>query len=94
MKNNSLLIALVGVLLVSCLISSVLCYLYVTRTREARQIQGLQQMVMAANNNRNLVQALARDLVEYSKTDPDITPLLRKHNIIIQTNNAAQPANP
>jgi hypothetical protein len=73
MKNNSLTTILLGVLAVSALASVVLCWLYISNTRELR---GLQTQASLINNNRALINALAADTLEYSKTHPAIAPVL------------------
>jgi hypothetical protein len=73
MKNTPLTTILLGVLTLSALASVVLCWLYISNTRELRS---LQAQAVQINNNRALIDALARDTVEYSKTHPAIDPLL------------------
>ena len=73
MKNNPLVTILLGALTLSALASVVLCWLYISNTRELRS---LQAQAVQINNNRALIDALARDTVEYSKTHPAIDPLL------------------
>ena len=73
MKNTPLTTILLGVLAVSALASVVLCWLYISNTRELR---GLQTQASLINNNRALINALAADTLEYSKTHPAIDPIL------------------
>lgn len=73
MKNNPLTTILLGVLTLSALASVVLCWLYISNTRELR---GLQTQASLINNNRALINALAADTLEYSKTHPAIDPVL------------------
>ena len=73
MKNNSLTTILLGVLTISALASVVLCWLYISNTR---QLRTLQAQAASINNNRALINALAIDTVEYSKTHPAIDPIL------------------
>ncbi|MEO6181925.1 MAG: hypothetical protein ABIP71_02225 [Verrucomicrobiota bacterium] len=61
-------------LLVSALACATLAILYVRSTSELR---GLQGQVVAIENNRNLVRALANDAIEYGKRNPAIGPVLR-----------------
>jgi hypothetical protein len=49
------------------------CLLHLQYTREIRSIQG---QFVAVNNNRANLNRLATELLEYSKTHPDIKPLL------------------
>lgn len=78
MKNNSLTKVLTGVLMISALLSLAFCYLYIKNTRDLR---ALQWEVANMNNNRMLIQALANDVLEYSKTNPAITPILNSVGI-------------
>jgi hypothetical protein len=73
MKNNQLTTILLGLLTLSALASVVLCWLYISNTRELR---ALQTQVGFINNNRNVMSALANDTVEYSKKNQDINPIL------------------
>ena len=73
MKNNPLTTILLGVLTISSLASVVLCWLYISNTR---QLRTLQAQAASINNNRALINALAIDTVEYSKTHPAIDPIL------------------
>ncbi len=73
MKNNQLTTILLGLLTLSALASMVLCWLYISNSRELRGIQAQ----IAAINNRNVgVNSLANDVLEYSKKNPAIDPLL------------------
>jgi hypothetical protein len=73
MKNNQLTTILLGLLTISALASVVLCWLYISNTRELR---GLQAQLGFVNNNRAIINSLASDAVEYSKKNPDIDPIL------------------
>ena len=73
MKNSPLTTILLGVLTLSALTSVVLCWLYISNTRELRALQTQATLI---NNNRTLINALASDTVEYSKTHPAIEPIL------------------
>jgi hypothetical protein len=73
MKNTPLTTILLGVLTLSVLASVVLCWLYISNTRDLRTIQAQAAQI---NNNRALINSLANDTVEYSKTHPAIEPLL------------------
>ena len=74
MKNNPLAATLLGLLLVSTIFTTVLTYRYIASLRKLR---GLQPAIVQINNNRNIMQALANDTVEYSKRNPSIDPLLQ-----------------
>ena len=73
MKNSPLTTILLGVLTLSALASVLLCWMYISNTRELRSLQTQAAMI---NNNRALINALAADSVEYSKTHPGIEPIL------------------
>jgi len=73
MKNNPLPRVLLGVLLVSALASVVLCWLYISNTRQLRTLQGQLKII---NNNRTVMATLANDALEYSKKNPAIDPIL------------------
>ena len=78
MKNTPLTTILLGVLTLSALASIVLCWLYISNTRELRTLQAQAAQV---NNNRALINALAIDVMEYSKTHPAIEPILESFNM-------------
>jgi hypothetical protein len=73
MKNNPLTTILLGALTLSALASVVLCWLYISNTRELRSLQGQANII---NNNRTVINALANDTMEYSKKNPAIDPVL------------------
>ena len=73
MKNSPLTTILLGVLTLSALASVVLCWLYISNTRALRTLQAQAAQI---NNNRAVINALAADTVEYSKTHQAIEPLL------------------
>ena len=73
MKNTPLNTILLGVLTVSALASVVLCWLYISNTRELRTLQAQAAQV---NSNRAFINALANEALEYSKTHQDMEPIL------------------
>ncbi len=73
MKNNPLITILLGVLTVSALLSVGLCWRYISNARELRMLQGQATLI---NNNRALINALAADVLEYSKKNTAINPIL------------------
>jgi hypothetical protein len=73
MKNTPLTTILLGVLAFSALLSVVFCWLYISNTRELRSLQSQANFI---NNNRTIINALANDTLEYSKTHRDIDPVL------------------
>src|ERR1019366_5596323 len=64
MKNNPMTTVLLGVLTISALLSVGLCWRYISNVRELRLLQTQASMI---NNNRTTINALANDVVEYSK---------------------------
>jgi hypothetical protein len=73
MKDTPLTKVLLGVLTLSAFASIVLCWLYITNTRELRTIQA---QVAQINTSRAVINALLNDAVEHSKTHRDIEPIL------------------
>lgn len=74
MKNNQFVVVLIGLLLVSTLITA----MQITRYYLAvKQFQSLQSRYMAVNQSRSLVQSLINDTLDYSKRNPAIDPLLQ-----------------
>jgi hypothetical protein len=73
MKNSPLTAIVLGMLVISALASAWLCWSYGSRARELRALQTSLTFI----NNRNAgINALANDALEYSKTHPDINPIL------------------
>jgi len=73
MKNNQLATILLGLLTISALASVVLCWLYISSTRQKNALQAQANMIV---NNRNVIAALVNDTLEYSKTHQAIDPVL------------------
>ena len=73
MNKSPLPTILLAVLAVSALASVVLCWQYITNTRQLRQLNTSAAQI---NNNRAIINALATDAMEYSKRNPSIDPLL------------------
>lgn len=86
MKNSPLVTILLGVLTISALASVVLCWLYISNTRELRQIQAQTAMI---NNQRAVINALVNDTLEYGKTHPAIQPVLESVGFKAATNKPA-----
>ena len=78
MRNSPLTTVLLVILVVSALASVLLCWLYISNTRQLRVLQTQIQMV---NNNRALITSLANECLEYSKKNPAIDPLLESAGI-------------
>jgi len=64
---------LLGVLTLSALASVVLCLLFTTNTRQKNL---LQSQATAIINKRTIINALVNDVVEYSKKNQAIDPIL------------------
>ena len=73
MRNNPVAATLLGMLLVSTILSAVLTYRYIA---SLRRLRGLQPMILQINYNRNFMQALLNETQEYSKKYPSLEPLL------------------
>ncbi|HVM51489.1 MAG TPA: hypothetical protein VMU04_25885 [Candidatus Acidoferrum sp.] len=73
MKNNQLTTILLGLLTISALASVVLCWLYVSNTRQRNTLQAQANFIM---NNRQVMTSLVNDTLEYSKTHQAIDPIL------------------
>ncbi len=92
MKSNSLPTILLGLLAASALASLVLCWSFITSVRDAR---ALQPQVAAAQNNRAIASSLASDVIGYSKTHPDMNPILEAVGLkekTVSANPAVKPA--
>lgn len=81
MKNDPLITALLGALLVSALLSLVFFERYIANTREVRMHNTQAAYINNMNNNRTLLNALANDAIEYSKKNKDIDPLLESFGL-------------
>jgi hypothetical protein len=87
MKNSPLTAILLGILVISALGSACLCWSYGKRARELRALQTSLSFI----NSRNAgINALASDALEYSKTHPDINPILEAAGV--KPRSAAAPA--
>jgi hypothetical protein len=58
---------------VMALLSLVLCWSFISK---ARQLRTLQTQLALANNNRQMINILATEAIEYSKKNPAIDPIL------------------
>jgi hypothetical protein len=88
MKNSPLTAILLSLLAISAVASAGFCFYYASAARQIRQIQ---PQVAAINNHNAAISALAADLLEYSKTHPDINPLLESAGVKARTGAAAVP---
>ncbi len=73
MKNSPLTTVLLAVTALSAVLSLVLCGLFISNSR---QLNMARTAIGIANNNRNFINLLATDAMEYSKKNPAIDPLL------------------
>jgi hypothetical protein len=73
MKNSPLATILLAILAISAVSSVGLCWSYVSKARELRTLQAQAAWI---TSNRNLINALANDALEYGKTHPDLEPIL------------------
>lgn len=64
---------LVGASAMACVI---LCVMQIHYSRQARNIRETQQQFAAIQKNQAMMQQMAADLYTYSRTHPDIKPLL------------------
>ena len=74
MKNNQLALMLVGVLFLSSLATVVLTYGYISSQNKMRR---LQPQISRGSFDRNFIQSLVNDCLEYSKHNKDIMPLIQ-----------------
>lgn len=86
MKNSPFATVLLTVLAFSAIASAILCILDIKYTRELRSFQ---MQVNQINNNVNLMNQLAADVVEYSKTHPAIEPILESTGLKAKVTSAS-----
>jgi len=91
MKSNSLIAALLGGLI---LVAVCAAYFLLSYNHAYRELRRLQPRVVAATNTRAVMQSLAVDLVEYSKHNHDIDPLLLTVGIKAGATNALPATTP
>ncbi len=78
MRNEALTKLLVGLVALSVLATSGFAFLYV---RSVQKMNHLQLQAALVNRNRALVNSFAAEVVEYSRRDPAIDPLLQSLGI-------------
>jgi hypothetical protein len=83
MNRDPLTLLLAVLLPLSATATAGLCYWYLQCTRQEQQAQS---EVARINQNRNLMQGLAADSMEYAKKNPAILPLLQSMGFRVQTN--------
>jgi L-lactate utilization protein LutC len=79
MKNSPMTTVLLGVLTLSALASVVLCMLFTTNTRQRNL---LQSQATAIINKRTIVNALVQEVMEYSKQNHEVDPILVSAGLI------------
>ena len=88
MKKSPLPAILLAILALSALASLYLCYACVTNTGELTR---LQAMAVNVNKNRAIMNAVASEALEYSKTHPAIDPILEEAKIKPPSHAQSQP---
>src|SRR5437867_11895568 len=78
MKYGTVIRILLILLLLSALASIYWCWQYMSYAREFRS---LQAQVVAINGRTGAINSLVNDLVEYSKKNSDIDPILQAAGI-------------
>jgi hypothetical protein len=73
MRKSSSTTVLLGLLVISALLSIGLFWALISKEKELRD---LRMSAARVNNNRALVASLANDAMEYSKKNPSIDPIL------------------
>jgi len=91
MKNSPLTTIVMVLLVVSVLASVALCWTYISNTRELRKLQNDAAMI---SNNRTVVNALATEVLEYSKKNPAVDPILEAAGVRPRTNAAPTSTKP
>lgn len=86
MKNSPLTTIVLVLLVISALGSLVLCWSYVSKARELRTLQSQWAQV---NTSQALLNAMVSDVIEYSRTNPAINPILESINAKPKTAAAA-----
>ena len=78
MKNSPLTTILLAGLAISALASVILCWGYISNARELRALQTQTSLI---NSRQAAMNALASDVVEYSKKNPAVDPILEFVNL-------------
>jgi hypothetical protein len=78
MKNNLVATLLVGLVGLEVLVAGVLCVRYLNVTALSPK---LQERIDEVNRSQALVKSLANDILEYSKRNPAIDPLLQQFGL-------------
>jgi hypothetical protein len=88
MKNSPFNAIFLAAVVVSSLWSVWLCYTFISRTRELRNLQAKANVV---NYQQAVLNSLLNEAVEYGKTNSAITPLLQSLGVkpVASTNKPA-----
>ncbi len=73
MKRSPLTTILLAATTAMALLSLFLCWSLIS---SSRQLRNLQTQVAVMNNNRQMIQVLAAEAMDYSKRNPAIDPIL------------------
>lgn len=73
MKRSPMITVMLAVTTAMALLSLYLCYSFISG---ARQLRAIQTQVAIMNNNRQMINVLAAEALEYSKKNPAIDPVL------------------
>jgi hypothetical protein len=78
MKNDPLSAILVGVLFLSAVLSLLFCGLH---TKDSRDLRIMQNQIGSINQHNANLNALIREVMEYSKKNPAINPILTSFGV-------------
>jgi|SRR5580765_2863270 len=91
MKNSPLATVLLALLACAALGSLILCWMYIRTNRELRFLKANVGMLQVKQRG---MQALTYDLVEYSRRNSQIDPLLEKYEIKPKSTNSPATTTP
>ena len=93
MKNSPANSPVITVLVMAaCVLGLVALGLSVLFEMHYREMRSLQRPVQESQNNKNLVNLLANDALEYSKTHPAIDPILAPVGVKVNRTGSTAPA--
>jgi hypothetical protein len=85
MKNSPFNAIFLAAVLVSSLWSVYLCYTFISRARELRELQARANVF---NYKQAVLQAMVNDAIEYGKKNPAIDPLLESLGVKQRANSS------
>ena len=91
MRNSSATSVLLGLLVISALLSIGLFFGLISKERQLRELRVTAAQI---NNNRALINSLAAEAVEYSKKNPAIDPVLEAAGVKPAKTNTGTAAKP